>query len=142
MKHWVFIALFICNVPLCAQEIHSENIFIEYEDTPLRYNKKLRVNIDGGFNDSIYIFINNHLIRRDIYITDKSLGVTGKFIEIKVSANMTPKIMMIKCVHSPAVFEMVLDWRYKNLHISKYKTVNDSSIKWFIRYKNKSLITE
>ncbi len=142
------IIIFFLSIPTLVfsqslDEVYSkfepEKISIQYHkkqegDEPIKKNKEgaffLTFNYD--FNDSIFVYIDGVLFNKQFYKTDRSSGITGKFLQLNFK-NYKKRPRITICIPSKKIYtEILFDERFKNLKI--YRT--EKNHEWDVIYTN------
>ena len=145
MKRTFFIILnaMVCNYAI-AQNFHKGSVLIQYDDRskPMHSNsnKLMNVYFDSGFNDSLEVYINNKLVKKDFFKTNHILSTTGKSITVKMSDKLPPKILTVKDITTKESLEIMLDWRYKTFEI--HKSIYRDDTCWLTIYTNEIIEME
>ena len=98
----------------------SEKLTIRYEESKYVDNKlqdaSCTVIFESGFNDTLEIYVDDKLLRRDFFETDDSMGYTGKGVEFN-NDGKSLRILRIKSVTRERCMEITVDPRYKVMYI-------------------------
>jgi len=109
-----------------------------YRDTAFDedFPEKYYIGFEGGFNDTLEVYLNGTLISKGLYKTYPSLGSTGAKISFKRKKNVNPNILLIKSTSRNHCLEFSIDARFRVMYIDFEED------KWGVFYSNKFTIYE
>jgi len=145
MNKYLTIFLFLFSLTSFAQQKMystincSENFFVMYRD--IAYDKefspdKYYIGFEGGFNDTLEVYLNGILISRGLYKTDPTLGSAGAKILFKVNNKLIPNVLLVKSTSLNRCLEFSFDTRFKIVYIDFEEG------KWGVSFSNKFTIYE
>jgi hypothetical protein len=97
---------------------------------------KYYIGFEGGFNDTLEVYLNGILISRGLYKTDPTLGSAGAKILFKVNNKLIPNVLLVKSTSLNRCLEFSFDTRFKIVYIDFEEG------KWGVSFSNKFTIYE
>jgi hypothetical protein len=132
MKHlFLFSSLIIMGInPSKEKSNCSESFRVSYSKNKVTVRTSTtHIQLLEGFNDSIEIYLNNSLVEKGFYQTNRSLGSAGGFIVIK-RRKIRSNVLLIKNISKDRCLEFMIDSRYKIIYVDFDEEI------WGIRYSD------
>jgi len=144
MKKLTVILLLFVSTNIIGQNNGSfvigcdESFFVMYRDTIFSFPipDRFYIAFEGGFDDTLEVYLNGVLISKEFYKTNPVLGTTGGKLFLKNKKNAISNILLIKNTSRNHCLEFSIDTRFRIIYIDFEED------KWGVFYSNKFTIYE
>ncbi|MDR5591669.1 hypothetical protein [Christiangramia sp. SM2212] len=118
-----------------SQNLETCSLNVDYEFKGEKENKieNVILVLETGFDDYLEIFVNDELIQKGLYVTNREYGTAGEVIDYQYEKNDLPSFM-IKTEKGCLAFKANENYRIIFLHKGE-----DS---WIVEYRNEFKIIE